>query len=205
MSSKIYGYARVSSKEQNLDRQLAALKDYGVDDRDIITDKESGKDFNRDGYKVLKEKLLRQGDTLVIKELDRLGRNMQMIKEEWNDLQNLGINIVVIDTSILNTSNKSDLEKNLISNIVFELLSYMAQKERDKIKQRQAEGIKALREKNCGKGKGRPQIDFPLQWKIYYTQWKDKNITAKECMKHLNLKRNTFYSLVKKYECSNQI
>ena len=126
--SKLYGYARVSSKEQNLDRQIEALKEYGVNERDIITDKQSGKDFNREGYKTLKEQLLRSGDVLVIKELDRLGRNMAQIKEEWNDLQAKEINIVVIDTPILNTEGKSNLEKPLISNIVFELLSYMAEK-----------------------------------------------------------------------------
>ena len=126
--NKIYGYGRVSTKEQNLDRQIQALTTYGVYDRDIITDKVSGKDFNRSGYITLRDSLLRSGDTLVIKELDRLGRNMEMIKEEWNTLLKNGINIIVIDTPILNTKDKSDLEKSLISNIVFELLSYMAKR-----------------------------------------------------------------------------
>ena len=108
---KIYGYARVSSKDQKLDRQIDALKNYGINERDIITDKQSGKDFNRTGYITLKSQLLRPGDTLVIKELDRLGRNMEMIKVEWQEIQENGVNIVVIDTPLLNTEGKSDLEK----------------------------------------------------------------------------------------------
>ena len=151
--NKIYGYARVSSKEQNLDRQEQALKDYGIDSRDIIEDKQSGKDFNRQGYQTLKNSLLRKGDTLVINELDRLGRNMDMIKSEWQELQAKGIDIVVIDTPILNTLNKTDLEKKLISNIVFELLSYIAEKERIKIRERQSEGIAAAKAKGLYKGR----------------------------------------------------
>ena len=168
MCKKIYGYARVSTKEQNLDRQLEALKGYGVDERDIITDKASGKNFNREGYTTLKNSLLRKDDTLVIKELDRLGRDMEQIKQEWQELQANEVNIIVLDTPILNTEGKTDLEKKLISNIVFELLSYMAEKERAKIRQRQREGIQALRDKNNGKAKGRPKIEEPLNFKEYF-------------------------------------
>lgn len=202
--AKTFYYARVSTKDQNIDRQLEAFKEYGVqDERDIIIDKASGKDFNREGYKLLTTQLLREGDTLVIKELDRLGRNMDQIKKEWNNLIEKGINIIVIDTPILNTSGKTDLEKKLISNIVFELLSYMAQKERDKIKQRQAEGIKALKERNNGKGIGRPKTDYPSNWSDVYTDWKANTITAKEAMEKLNLKRTTFYKLAKEYEINH--
>lgn len=101
---KIFGYARVSSKDQNLDRQIEELIKYGVEERDIIVDKQSGKDFNRNGYKTLKYNLLRNGDTLVIKELDRLGRNMEQIKVEWKELEDVGVNLVVIDNPILNTA-----------------------------------------------------------------------------------------------------
>lgn len=198
---KIFGYARVSSKEQNLDRQIEALKEFGItDERDIIVDKASGKDFNREGYKLLTTQLLRPGDTLVIKELDRLGRNMKQIKEEWNNLLKMDININVIDTPILNTSGKTDLEKTLISNIVFELLSYMAEKEREKIRQRQAEGIKALKDKNNGKGIGRPKTDVPSNFDEVYKQWKAGSITAKAAMEQLGLKRTTFYKLAKEHE-----
>ena len=104
---KLYGYARVSTTEQNLDRQIEELKKYGIEERDIITDKQSGKDFNRNGYKTLKESLLRKGDTLVIKELDRLGRNMDDIKKEWQDLIKMGIDIEIIDTPILGDRDRN--------------------------------------------------------------------------------------------------
>ena len=195
---KLYGYARVSTREQNLDRQIEELKKYGVEERDIITDKQSGKDFNRNGYKTLKESLLRKGDTLVIKELDRLGRDMEQIKQEWRALEEAGISLIVLDNPILNTKGKTDLEKKLISNIVFELLSYMAEKERQKIRQRQAEGIKIAQEQ--GKKFGRPKAEYPNNWEEIYNSWKEKNITAVVAMEKLNLKKNTFYKLVKEYE-----
>lgn len=201
---KVYGYLRVSTKEQNLDRQLESViqyckeNDIEIAERDIITDKQSGKDFNREGYQTLKNNLLRSGDTLIIKELDRLGRDMIMIKEEWRELQKKGINIIVIDNPILNTVGKSDLEKNLISNIVFELLSYMAEKERIKIKKRQAEGISAAKVK--GVKLGRPEITYPTNWNEVYKEWKAEKITAVKAMELTQLKKNSFYNLVKKYE-----
>ena len=201
MVNKIYGYARVSSKEQNLDRQIQALKKYGVNERDIVIDRQSGRDFNREGYKTLKNSLLREGDTLVIKELDRLGRNMEQIKNEWQELEQLGINIVVLDNPILNTEGKSDLERKLISNIVFELLSYMAQKEREKIRQRQREGIEQA--KALGKHLGRPKVTYPNNWKEVYKEWKDKKVSGVKAMQLMNLKKNTFYKLVKEYESNN--
>jgi DNA invertase Pin-like site-specific DNA recombinase len=197
MSAKTYGYIRVSTKEQNLDRQRQALLEYGIDERDIIEDKQSGKDFNRQGYQTLKNSLLREGDSLVIKELDRLGRDMDMIKTEWNELQSMGIDIIVLETPVLNTKNKSDLEKKLISNIVFELLSYMAEKERIKIRTRQAEGI--ARAKKEGKYKGRKKI-IHENFEAVYKEWKVGNITAAKAMEKLNMKRNTFYRRVQEYE-----
>ena len=195
--NKIYGYARVSSKEQNLDRQEQALKDYGIDSRDIIEDKQSGKDFNRQGYQTLKNSLLRKGDTLVIKELDRLGRNMDMIKAEWQELQAKGIDIVIIDTPILNTLNKSDLEKKLISNIVFELLSYMAEKERIKIRERQSEGIAAAKAKGLYKGRKRIEVN---NFEHVYNEWKSGKMTAVKAMDKLGITKATFYRRVKEYE-----
>ena len=199
-NSKVYGYARVSSKDQNLDRQIEALKNYGINDRDIISDKQSGKDFNREGYLTLKNILLRPNDTLVITELDRLGRNMNMIKEEWNDLQKKNVNIVVLDNPILNTKDKNNLEKNLISNLVFELLSYLSEKEREKIRKRQREGIEALKRRNGGKGIGRPQIKYPDNWDEVYRMWKEKKITAVKAMELTGIKKNTFYKLAKEYD-----
>ena len=197
MSNKIFGYIRVSSKEQNTDRQKQALLEYGVDERDIIEDKVSGKDFNRNGYMTLKNSLLRDGDTLVIKELDRLGRNMDMIKNEWQEIQSNGIDIVVLDTPILNTKNKSDLEKKLIANIVFELLTYMAEKERIKIKTRQAEGIAIAKSK--GLYKGRKKI-VNENFKNVYDDWKKGKLTAVKAIEMLNMKKSTFYRRVKEYE-----
>ena len=195
---KIYGYARVSSKEQNLDRQIESLKKYGVEERDIITDKQSGKDFNREGYITLKNSLLREGDILVIKELDRLGRNMDQIKQEWQELEKLGVNIVVLDNPVLNTEGKTDLERKLIGNIIFELLTYMAQKEREKIKQRQREGIDAA--KALGKHLGRPRAIYPDNWNEIYPKWKNGEIKAVEAMELMGLKKNTFYNLIKRLE-----
>ena len=202
--NKTFAYLRVSTKDQNLDRQRESVLIYCEDnnieiqERDIITDKQSGKDFNREGYQTLKNSLLRSGDTLIIKELDRLGRDMTMIKEEWQSLERKGISIVVIDTPILNTVGKSDLERTLISNIVFELLSYMAEKERLKIKQRQAEGIAAAKSK--GKKFGRPTISYPDNWEEVYTKLKDGKITAVKAMELTSMKKTSFYKLIKQYE-----
>lgn len=200
MSNKTFGYARVSTKEQNLDRQIEVLRAYGIADRDIITDKQSGKDFNREGYATLKNSLLREGDILVLKELDRLGRDMEQIKDEWNQLIKAGVDIVVLDTPILNTTNKGNLEKSLISNIVFELLSYMSEKERQKIKQRQAEGIAIAKSK--GVKLGRPTVKYPSDWEKVYKLWKNKEITAVKAIELLQLKKNSFYKLVKDYEAT---
>lgn len=196
---RVYGYARVSSNEQHLDRQIEVLTKYGVEDRFIIIDKISSKDFSRPGYQVLKNQLLRSGDTLVIKELDRLGRNYEQIKNEWNDLRQMGIDIVVLDMPIASTVDKSDLEKQLIVSIVFELLAYLAEKERVKIKIRQAEGI-ATAKKN-GVKFGRPKIEAPDGFIEEVLKWKEGKQSATEAMRNLGLKRTTFYKLVKEVKC----
>ena len=190
---RTYGYARVSSTEQNLDRQVEALLAYGVEERDIITDKQSGKDFQRSGYLALKNQMLRPGDTLVIKEMDRLGRDYSAIKDEWLDIQKMGVDIVIIDMPILNTKEKSDLEKNLICSIVFELLAYTAEKERRKIHTRQAEGIKLALDK--GVKFGRPETTLPENYAEVIGLWRSGSITAVEAMKQLGLKKTTFYKL----------
>ena len=192
---RVYGYARVSSTEQNLDRQIESLTAYGVDDRHIITDKLSGKDFSRPGYQTLKGQLLREGDVLVIKELDRLGRNYEQIKTEWYELRQMGVDIVVLDMPVLTTTDKSDLEKVLIANIVFELLSYLAEKERIKIKTRQAEGIATAKSK--GVKFGRPKTKLPTGFAEEVRKWRTGEQTATETMAKLGLKRTTFYKLVK--------
>lgn len=192
---RVYGYARVSSTEQHLDRQIEALSAYGVEDRHIITDKQSGKNFDRPGYQTLKEQLLRSGDVLVIKELDRLGRDYEAIKNEWHELRQMGVDIVVMDMPILSTADKSDLEKVLIANIVFELLAYLSEKERVKIKTRQAEGIAIAKAK--GVKMGRPKTSLPANFESEVRKWKEGKQTATETMQALNLKRTTFYKLIK--------
>lgn len=195
LMGRVYGYARVSSTEQNLDRQIEALVAYGVEDRHIITDKQSGKDFSRPGYQILKGQLLRSGDVLVIKEFDRLGRDYDSIKAEWQDLRQMGVDVVVIDTPILSTADKTDLEKSLIASIVFELLAYQATKERIKIKTRQAEGIAIAKAK--GVKMGRPEAKLPQGFAEEVRKWQAGEQTATATMQALNLKRTTFYKLVK--------
>lgn len=200
MSSKIYGYARISSIDQSLNRQIDRLRRYGVEESNIIIDKASGRDFKREGYSNLKNYMLREGDTLVITELDRLGRNFTMLKQEWADIQAMGVDIVVLDMAMLNTAGKSSLEKTLIVNMVFELMAYMAEKERLKNRERQAQGIQALRDRNGGKAVGRPAVELPKNFGKVYDQWKSGEITAVKAMQKLKLKKSTFYKLVKIYE-----
>ncbi len=198
---KVYGYARVSSTEQNLARQLEAIKKYAeennleLSDRDIITDKISGKTFDRPGYQFLAQSLLRRGDYLIIKELDRLGRDYEGIKEEWRRLTSEGICLIIIDSPLLSLGSKSDLERMLISNIVFELLAYTAARERDRIRSRQSDGIRIARAK--GVKFGRPTVTPPDDFYQVKGKWEQGQITAKEAMARLGLKRTTFYKLVK--------
>ena len=195
MNSKIFGYARVSSKEQNEERQLIAFKEYGIDERDIYIDKQSGKDFDRKQYSVLKN-VLRENDLLVIKSIDRLGRNYNMIVDEWKDIvKNIKADIVVIDMPLLDTRNNKDLLGTFISDLVLQILSYVAEQERSFIKQRQKEGISSA--KSNGIKFGRPKIEKPSNYDDVIKLWKNKKIKSKEAMEMLGLKPNTFYNLLK--------
>lgn len=200
MSSKIYGYARTSTLEQCIDRQIALLTDYGVVEDNIIQDNATGRHFNREGYFNLKNYMLRAGDTLVITELDRLGRDFTMLKKEWQEIQNMAVDIVVLDMPLLNTKGKTSLEKTLIVNLAFEIMAYMSEKERLKNRERQAQGIQALRDRNGGKAIGRPKIEMPKNFGRIYDQWKTGEITAVKAMQKLKLKKSTFYKFVKEYE-----
>ncbi|MGN1379040.1 MAG: recombinase family protein [Bacilli bacterium] len=196
MKSKVFGYARVSSKEQNEERQLVAFKEYGIDERDIYIDKQSGKDFNREQYNILKN-VLRENDLLVIKSIDRLGRNYNMIIDEWKDItKNIKADIVIIDMPLLDTRNNKDLLGTFISDLVLQILSYVAEQERSFIKQRQKEGI--INAKNNGIKFGRPKIEKPINYNEVIELWKKKKIKSKEAMELLGLKPNTFYNLLKK-------
>ena len=189
-----WGYARVSGRDQELSRQLLSLAEYGVKEERIICDKQSGKDFQRPGWLTLKGQLLRAGDILVVKELDRIGRNYDLIKQEWSELRAAGVEIVVIDTPILSTADKSDLEKSLISSIVFELLAYLREKTRQKIKSSQAEGIRSAKSRNVRFG--RPAAVEPPGFATEVTKWRNGEQSAVETFTKLKLSKTTFYKLV---------
>lgn len=209
----IYGYARVSTTEQNLDRQLAQLKELVTDERYIITDKASGKDFNRKGYNSLvgtesSAPALHEGDLLVIVSLDRLGRNYTEIREQWQHItQTLKADIKVLDMPLLDTSHTNDtLDKRFIADLVLQILSYTAEKERESNKKRQRQGIDVMPivdgkrvSVKTGNPTGRPKAEFPDNWEQIYNDWKDGQITANKAMELLQLKRTTFYKLVKQY------
>lgn len=200
MGSKTWGYARVSSKEQHLDRQIEALHKIGISDREIIVDKASGKSLERPGYQALREQLLRSGDTLVVKSLDRLSRNKQHIRQELEYYRDNHIRVMVLDlpTTTLNLPEGQDWIMDMVNNVLIEVMASIAEQERRMIKERQAEGIAAAR-KN-GKHLGRPQIQYPCTWKSIYDKWKQNEITAVKASELLGLKRGTFYKLVKKWE-----
>lgn len=194
--NKIFGYARVSTKEQHLDRQTKALLEYGIDERDIVTDKASGADLDRSGYQVLKNSILRDGDTLVIKSLDRLSRNKEHITQELRYFREHHIQVRVIDlpTTMIQLPAGQEWVFEMINNILIEVLSSIAEQERLAIRQRQAEGIAAAKAK--GKHLGRPKIDFPTNWDIVYKRWESGEITAVAAMKELGVKKSTYYKLV---------
>ena len=197
INSKTFGYCRVSSTDQKEDRQLEVMLGLGINERDIFVDKCSGKNFDRPQYQALKVQL-REGDVLVIKSIDRLGRNYKQICEEWREItREIKANIKVLDMPVLDTTRTEGLIGEVISDIVLQLLSYVAEQERAFIKQRQAEGIQLAKEK--GKRLGKPPIEYPENWDNVYKVWKSGAITAREAMKQLNLKPTSFYKLAKCY------
>ena len=196
MENRTFYYARVSSQDQHLDRQIAAFKQLGAQDRDIVTDKQSGKDLNRAGYQALKTTMLRPGDTLVIKSLDRLSRNKQDIKAELEYFRSHKIRVKVLDlpTTMMELPEGQEWIFEMVNNILIEVLGTIAQQERETIRRRQAEGIASARAQ--GKTFGRPRIERPENWDAVVSLWKDREITAVEAMRRTGLKRSTFYSLV---------
>lgn len=194
---KIYGYARVSTKDQNLDRQLIALRAFGIDDRDIIREKASGKSLNREAYQTLRNQLLREGDTLVIAALDRLSRNKLHIKQELEYYRGRNIRVMVLDmpTTLCQVNEGQEWIIEMINAILVEVLASLAEQERVKTLTRQAEGIEAA--KLQGKHLGRPKMKIPEGWDNIYMLWKSGEITAVEAMKRSGLKKSTFYKLAK--------
>lgn len=201
----VFGYARVSTIDQNLDRQIEQLKQFVSDKRNIITDKQSGKNFDRKGYNSLvgtedTAPLLHEGDLLIIVSLDRLGRNYLEIRNQWEHItKTLKADIQVLDMPVLNTANASgNLDGKFISDLVLQILSYVSEKERQNTLKRQAQGIAVA--KAQGRHLGRPRAEFPEKWEQVYSQWKAGEITATKAMETLNLKRTTFYKLVQQHE-----
>lgn len=191
----IYAYGRVSAADQNLNRQIDSFIQFGVEIQQIYTDKKSGKDFERENYRRLKN-LLRSGDLLVVKSIDRLGRNYDMIIEEWSDItRKIGADIFVMDMPLLDTrTNRENLTGKFISDLVLQILSYVAQKERENIKVRQREGIAAA--KRRGVRFGRPEIQS-TDFSVTVTQYKSGTITREEALARSGMKKSTFYSRMK--------
>lgn len=194
-----FGYGRISSDDQNEARQLEKFRELGINDRHIFIDKKSGKDFDREQYKAMKA-MLREGDLVYIPSLDRLGRNYKEMGEEWKSLtEDKKVDVVILDMPILDTRNQTDLTGTLITDIVFKLLSYVAERERDSIKARQAEGIAIA--KAQGKYQGRKPMDIDKEkFEKLYGEVKRKERTATYAMKQLGVKRTTWYVLVNEYE-----
>lgn len=196
---RIYGYMRVSTKDQNLDRQQIELQKY-VEDRFIFQDKQSGKDFDRPQYQLMK-KVAQKGDVIYIKSLDRLGRDKSQVKEELEYYKNEGVRIKILDipTSMMEIPTGQEWLMDMINNLLIEVLSTMAEQERNNIRLRQVEGITIAKQK--GKYKGRQPIKINNNdFEKVYKQWKNEEITARKAMELLELKPNTFYRRVKEYE-----
>lgn len=190
MSETTYAYIRVSSKDQNEDRQLIAMKEYGVSPKKIYMDKQSGKDFERPGY-IRLMKRIKPGDTVVIKSIDRLGRNYSEILEQWRYItKEKKVSIVVLDMPILDTGKENDLTRTLISDIVLQLLSYVAETERTFIRQRQAEGILAARQR--GVRFGRPPKERTSEFYQLKEEYQNGRISARKAAKKLGITHTTF-------------
>lgn len=196
MDNKTFYYARVSSREQNLDRQIAAFKKLGGDERDIVCDKESGKNLERSGYQALKKTMLRRGDTLIIKSLDRLSRNKTDIRNELQYFKDNNIRLKVIDlpTTMMDLPKGQEWVFEMVNNILIEVLGTIAEQERQTIRQRQREGIDAAKTK--GKHLGRPKVELPENVSEILDQWRSKTITARQAMQILDVSKSSFYRII---------
>ena len=195
---KMYGYIRVSSNDQNEDRQVLALKKLGLSDDQIFVDKQSGKDFNRPAYQKLVS-ILKEGDLLYVVSVDRLGRNYDEILEQWRNLTKIKkIDICVLDMPLLDTRNGKDLMGSFIADLVLQILSFVAQSERDNIRKRQAEGIAAA--KLRGVQFGRPQLEFPDEIDELLELWDQHIVSMDELLEECKMYRATFYRKIKNYK-----
>lgn len=199
MMGENFGYIRVSTKEQNLGRQLEALRPYVTDKDNLYQDKASGKDMEREGFQNML-RALRKGDTLYVKSIDRLGRNKQQIKEYLEYFKKKGIRLKIIDmpTTMQDVPEGQEWAIDMINNIIIEVYTSIAEQERATLLQRQSEGIAIA--KAQGKHLGRPVMKLPKEWDSLYKQWKAGEIKAVEFMRMTNMKKPTFYKKVKEYE-----
>ncbi|PEE38052.1 recombinase family protein [Bacillus pseudomycoides] len=201
MKHKKFGYVRVSSKDQNEERQILNMKDLGIEDRDIFIDKESGKNMERENYQMLK-RLVRTGDTIVFDSLTRLGRNMNDTLEEFRYYEKHKVNLQFIKEPYINVNytgeSTNDVIQSAIQKATLTILSAFAEKERIDIKQRQAEGIALARKQ--GRRLGRPPVEITEEFTDAYKEWKSGSITAVGAMKKYGIKRSSFYKLAKQYE-----
>lgn len=199
MKNRVYGYARVSSKEQNADRQVQALIAYGVDEHNIIVDKKSGRDMKREGYALLKNFMLRSGDTLVIKELDRLSRNKADIKKELEYFREHHIRVKILDipTTLAEFSEEQEWVMDMINTILIEVLGSIAEAERLKIRQRQREGIDSAKQR--GVKFGRPRAEKPANWDSVMEKVNRGIIRPVDAMREMGLKKGTYYNLIKRH------
>ena len=200
MAAKKFGYARVSSREQNLDRQVHILRDEeGIDERDIYVEKESGRQFERPVYRSLVDNILREGDLMVVTELKRFGRNYSEIYKEWFHItKEIGADIRVTSMPILDTTQSKELVGQLITDVVLAVFAYVADEDWTERHELQRQGIEVA--KAGGKHLGRPRVEYPENWEDCYERWKGGVISAKEAMTLTGLKKDSFYRLVKKYE-----
>ena len=193
----IYGYVRVSSTEQNEERQTLAMRELNIPPSQVFTDKQSGKNFNRPAYTALTEKL-KTNDLLYIKSIDRLGRNYDEIQQQWRILtKERGVDIAVIDMPLLDTRNGKDLMGTFLADIVLQILSFVAQNERETIRKRQAEGIAAARAR--GVHLGRPVKKPPENFDILIKQWESGKLAIEEVLTQMGLKESTFYRRLREY------
>ena len=193
----VYGYVQVSSIDQNEDRQLIVMDENNVTKGNIYIDKQSGKDFERPQYKKLVKKL-KAGDLLYILSIDRLGRNYEEIQKQWRILtKDIGVDICVLDMPLLDTRQGKDLMGTFIADLVLQILSFVAQNERENIRKRQAEGIAAAKAK--GVRFGRPEVPVPDDFGSYITRWEKGKMTTSEVLKATKLTKSTFYRKVREY------